>query len=390
MATVVAAVRDAANTLANKQVVDMADVIDLIEPDATPFMVLLKQGIGKRTAHNWKVQWLTDEPFPYTDTVNGSYTHGGGTLTVDNGSYWRVNDVGVELGNYQVFRVTAKSGNNLTITEVGSWDSDIADGETLLNLGSAYEAGADYVNPVSTKASVDYNYLQIQRDTVGATEIWRLTKTYGQNDWAYQLAKKMASHKRQIERSLIYSERSYVTTGTHPYGTVRGVHNWISTNANSSFGAFSWASLKDEILKVVKADMSVSPDVVILTTLDVLGYAMQGTESAIRITTGAKVYGLNINTFICPGLNKPAVLLPHPELSKLSDLSGVAYILAMNPERIKYVRAAGNGISLDTHVRVNIQDPGETIRIDEIYTAFSLEVHHEKTLAFVAGITAPS
>ena len=79
-------------------------------------------------------------------------------------------------------------------------------------------------------------------------------------------------------------------------------------------------------LKVVKADMSAAPDVVILTTLDVLGYAMEGTESAIRVRTGARVYGLNINTFICPGLNKPAVLLPHPELSKLSDLSGVACV----------------------------------------------------------------
>jgi hypothetical protein len=105
------------------------------------------------------------------------------------------------------------------------------------------------------------------------------------------------------------------------------------------------------------------------------------------VRTGQTRFGINISTYITPGLDYPATIVVHPEFVKASGLANVAMILGFNPERMKYVAFSGNGVSLDTHVRTNVQDAGPTIRVDEWYTGFSLECRWEKLHNVLLGIT---
>jgi hypothetical protein len=251
----------------SRQVIDMSDTIDILEPDKMPFIVFLKRGLGKRTGHNWKVEWFTDTPFPYLDTLDGSHAAGDTTITVDNPTYWQVWDTGVEMANHDVFRVASIDGSVLTVAWITTPTSGMADATQLMNTGSAYESGADYKDPKSTKETADYNYLQIFRDTVGATEVQRMTKMYGGGDWAYQVRKKANEHGRKLERAALFNERDYTTSGTHPYGVMRGMNKWISTHRNASFGSVSQKKLDDEFRAVREEDMSNATKYIVMCSL---------------------------------------------------------------------------------------------------------------------------
>jgi hypothetical protein len=319
---------------------------------------------------------------PHIDTLNGSVASNASSLVVDNVSYWQVRDTGIEAANFQCFVVTAVTTDTstLTITRVGTWSSGIADAVELINTGSAHEEGADFEEPVSTKETMQYNYLQIFRETVGMTEMQRLTKMYGGADWPYQVRKKGTEHGRKLERGAWFNERSYVTSGTHPYGTVRGIKNWISTHSNTSFGAITLKKLDDELRACAEEDQVSADKYYLFTSLAVKGIIsrLAASSTTEMVKTGTKVFGINISTYNSPALDVPLNIVAHPEFTQITGMAAAGFIIRMNPSRIRYVRASGNGINLDTHIRVNVQDPGETIRVDEWYTCMGLELHWEK------------
>jgi len=386
-----AAIRNAYNTLTggqtSRQVIDMADKIDQLYPTKMPFIVLLNRGLGKRNAHNWKIEWFTDDPFPHIDTTNGSLGIGATSIVVDNGNYWLANDVILDLANFDVARITSVATNTLTVVWATTPTAGIADGTEIVNIGSAWESGSTYGTPRSTKEVADYNYVQILREPMGMTEIQRGTKMYGGADWAYQAKKKGAEHARKLERLAWWGERKYETGGTNPYGMMRGLHQNITTNVNASFGAVTQAKLDAFLQSCREGDISMDSKMFMFTDLTVKSYISHLANTKERVRTGATVFGINVATYESPALDHPLTIISHPEFSLTTGLDKVAYIVQFHTDRLKRGIFSNNGVNLDTHIRPNVQNPGYTSRVDEWYSTQTMVVKREAMHGRLGGIS---
>ena len=395
-------VRDEYNTLnsgtVERQRIQISDDIDQLEPGKMPFLVLLKQGLGKRTVGNWKFHWFMDSPFPHIDTLNGTVNgctvDASVTVNVNNGEYWQVWDTFIETSSFGVFRITSITADALTCTViVAPSGNNMASADEIINTGSAYESGADYKLPRSTIETQDYNYGQIFRETVGMTEVQQMTEMVaGGADWAYQTRKLMPHHARKLERAAWFNERKYATGGTHPYGMLRGIHRWAVDGGtiNASWGDFTMAKLDTFMLTLVEADQDTERKFFMFTSNTVLGIMSRTAQAAgnYQIKQSETTFGVRFTSFQSNATPDAIKVVVHPEFVQTSGLDTAAYIMAFSPERLKYVKFAGNGVNLDTHVRAKIQDPGETIRVDEVYTMFSIQcLRPASTIGYLNGIT---
>lgn len=380
-----------ADDAVERPVVDVSNKIDLINPKATPFLQLVKL-LGTETCHNMKFEWLSDELMPHWDTLDGTVQIAAATLDVDSGEMWQVWDVGYIPSTAGVFRVDSISTDQLTITWVKAQTAAAADEANVLNTASSYEAGADFKQPRSIKETHDYNYCQIIRHTVGATEIQRATKMYGGPDFPYQKRKKAEEFKLKEEFALLWSERSHGTGGTHPHWTTRGWRNFVTTNVrNQADVALTRAALNTHIR--VMADSGDESATTWLALCSRLGLQIvtQLATSIERIDTGKEKALLGIAVFRYIGPNGVLNLVVHPEFSKdSSTLTNQMFLMDLNPRRMKVRRMPvdiGMGTQVGTQLRMNVQDPGETVRIDELYNIIGLQLGHEETQGVIYNLS---
>jgi len=386
--------RDAYNSLTggatSRQKIQMEDMIDILQPSATPFLRIAR-ALGKTETRNWKYEWFEDNPFPHVDTIDGSVAAEGVTVAPDHPNYWQVWDrfvVGGKAGHaptYDVARITANDGTNLTVEWVTASPSALEDGIQIINIGSAFEAGATYKEPKSTKENAQSNYMQIIRDSIGITEVFDVTALYGGRDLPYQLRKKFQEHKRKLERNIYWGESDYDTDGTHPDGGMKGLRQFITTNSNTSFGATTLAKWLTEIRTCTEADVDMSK-LVVFTDLFVIQQLASLGNNLLQLKQGDNRLGLSIYELagVAP---RPVRFIACPEFYDAglgTSFEGTAYMISVNPSRMKRVTLPG----LDTHLRVDIANPGYTLTVDEYYTSQGLILKQESTHNFISGITA--
>lgn len=92
---------------------DVSDIIGIVSPYETPLLDHL--GDPQRSATSTVHEWLEDTLLPNTDAVDGAVTISGTSVTVDNGSRFRVGDQVQPEGSREVLFVTAISSNTLTV-----------------------------------------------------------------------------------------------------------------------------------------------------------------------------------------------------------------------------------------------------------------------------------
>ena len=120
---------------------DVSDVISLVSPFETPLLDLL--GDAKSAATSTIHEWLEDSLLPNTDSVNQTTFTPNPTdatsITVANGSRFRIGDQVRPGDSNEVMFVNAVAGNSLGVTRGygGSTPHALADDMTLHILGNA-------------------------------------------------------------------------------------------------------------------------------------------------------------------------------------------------------------------------------------------------------------
>jgi len=246
MVTVNTGVRGTADITSSRLRVDMADKVHLLDPSAHPYTRMLSAsaeegrapGLQKKASIEADFHWHEDELIPFWSQVNnsGGYTAGATSIVVDNGSYFRANDIiqftastGV---NQEIARVTAVSTNTLTVsrgygeTSAGA----LSDNDYVLRVGNANEEGATIGTLASTQSAKKSNYCQIFRTPFGVTNTEKNSATYDGSDLDFQRKKKLMLHMREIELAGFFSELKLDTSGTKPLRLTRGLNKRISTN----------------------------------------------------------------------------------------------------------------------------------------------------------------
>jgi hypothetical protein len=217
----------------------MDPVIKQLEPDDAPFTVMLSQ-VSSRPAKSQKVEWLSDQLVPRLTTLAVAVLIADTTITVaaGTGTYFRANDI-LRLANGENVRVVSVAGDVITVVRsIGLVAaSAVAISTDVIKIGNASAEGATLGTIKMTQQVANYNYCQIQRDPLGFTKTLEASDLYGGKEPQYEAKKKMMEHRRQMENTLFFGQRSLDTSSySAPIGYCGGLVDFISSNVTTVGG----------------------------------------------------------------------------------------------------------------------------------------------------------
>lgn len=195
-----------------------------------PYMIPLLSRLGfSEPIANTKHEWYEDSMFAYETLVNGAKLDTDTTITVDDGSIFRVNHI-IRIGE-ELLKVTAVNGNDLTVSRgyAGTTAAAIADNARVEILFVEGEEGADARAGRFKQRVNKYNYTQIIDETIevsGTALAMAEHATGGMNPYDREQSKKMQEVALQLEKALINGVR-------YSNGQVRqmgGLRYFLTTN----------------------------------------------------------------------------------------------------------------------------------------------------------------
>lgn len=240
---------------------DMEDAIHLISPFDVPFLGTYGaeggSALSSEDTSSKKVEWIEDELVPSSDTVNETFSDSDTTLTVDNGGYFKANDL-IRIGD-ELLVVSAVSGNDLTVSR-GYGDSSAAaasDGAKITILGTLPVEGADPVSGVNFQRVSKYNMTQIYQDELEVTRSEEKAAKYGvSSEIAYQGGKRLKEAAIKLEQNIILGSR-YEDTGAKKR-SMGGLDYFITSNVDAATTSLTMTKINDQMQNSFNAGGNVS------------------------------------------------------------------------------------------------------------------------------------
>jgi hypothetical protein len=145
---------------------DVSQAFYMINMPQTPLLNEIEiPGVAMNTKHNW---W-DDVRQPISTTLGGSYTSGGGTLTVAASAGLRVGSLfQVNSTVYRVTAVNSATSIDVAVADSGS-DASHGSGDKVVFLGNASPEGKEYEDSDYTQREERLNVTQIFDDFVKIT-----------------------------------------------------------------------------------------------------------------------------------------------------------------------------------------------------------------------------
>lgn len=237
----------------NREDLDFAEGIALLDPNQNPFTLMTMQ-VAKGVAMNVQHFWLEDELQPETDTCAAATT-GQTDITVTHCGRFAKGDLVRVNGSNEVMLVTdteatTSAAGTITVTRdygqgsTPGWSTaladDIASGSYLTILGNAFEQGYGLSTIKGTVPNERYNYCQDIRTSFGMSDIVKYAMVHGENEWALQKRKKAIEHMRMIEyvnmfgRPVVGDKGIYASaTGNTAPTAAGGLHYFLDTYCDS-------------------------------------------------------------------------------------------------------------------------------------------------------------
>lgn len=198
---------------------DVADLVGIVSPFETPLLDAI--GDAQRAAQSTIHEWIEDTLLPNTDTINqGSFSPNptdATSITVANGSRFRVGDQVRPDGLREVMFVTAIAGNVLTVVRRygNTTGGALSNGLKLTILGNAALEGDDRPAARFTDRVRKRNYTQIFTAAVEVSGSMQAARAHGVADEAdYQ--------KQERLRELLRDLENCVVNGVAPTATQQG------------------------------------------------------------------------------------------------------------------------------------------------------------------------
>jgi len=378
-------INDATTTqtiLSNQRVVDMADKIYLLEPNAAPLYVLVSK-LNKRVAISTTVEWLEDELNPSWTTLAQSAHSADGVLTAASSIFNAYDLVKVPITG-EVLLVTAVTLTAVTVTRSvgGTAAASAASAADVVIIGSAFKEGSAYsdLSTLSTKTARAYNYLQIFRKSVEITKTLANSELYGGDDRSYQRKKKGIELMRDLERSFLFGERAEDTST--PRRTTGGIDEYISTNATAAGGTLTETEFEGFLRTIFRYGSNTRYLFSAPVVLSVISMWAQG---KLNMFSKDKTYGIAISQYISPhgtiNLVKELMLENAGGVSSTSYYGGYAFAIELEEVVYRYLQ------NRDVQFETEIQHPGDDFFKDQYICEVGLEFHQERKHGQLTGVT---
>jgi hypothetical protein len=274
-------------------------------------------------------------------------------------------------------RVTTATASPITVVRgIGSTAAAaLVDNEPLLILADSNEEGATSRNAKTLQVENKYNYAQIFRTTVGATETNAATTLYGGTDRNIQRKKKGIEHTLKMERQFWFGERSLLTTGAHPRRTTGGVFEYLSDNFYDAGGMLTESEWENFLDTAFTKGSGIKWGFMSGSVISIINLWAKG---RLQVLPKDKTYGLDVVKYVSP----------HGELNMIKNklFTGATYgsycvVLDLEDECI--VQRTLRDTKLKTNVQANDADSWK----DEYITEAGIEVKLADRHAVLYNIT---
>jgi hypothetical protein len=359
--------------------IDVSREIKRYEPNASPFTVLMmnsrKKMIGSTETH-----WYDQPSQIVWSAVNndGGYNEAAEEFVFDDVSFLTAGDLIKFPRTGEVClvkKVTAATNTIEVVRSVGATAAAALNNDDPVHrLGTAMEEASSAPESRLFQPDKLTNYTQIVRTTWDGsrTEDDEDLKT-SESERTRNAREKALEHKRDIERVLLFGEKSEDSTGKRR--TCGGLTEFIKTNviAVPGKGTVTEDFLEKEICEpLFKYDDSDRLCVCSQRWFTIFNRFANG---KLEVLQSDKTYGVRISKYISAHGN--LLLVTSKEL--VQSYAYHMFMLSMKDLRYRPYRNA------DTKLRTNIQSPDFDGYKDEYLTEFTLEVRREKNHAIITN-----
>ena len=383
MPSMVSGIRGLNQILSGRIVPDMADVINLLEPSRYPLVTVLNSLKKVKQARNSQIRWMEDELDPRTDLINnaGGYTAAAVSIVVDNGAFFRVNDLIHVPRTSENLRVSGVATNTLTVVRsVGDQSAAaVNDDEPLLILGGAQREGDTSRALISTLEVEHNNFTQIVRTPFGTTNTQAASELYDGNDLDYQAAKKLIEHAIDIERILLFGQRSSATVNNQFLRTCGGLLERIQTNRIDIAGILTESQLDAVCRSAFRYGGNMKLGIFSPRVVQAINNFAK--EKLVTVPEDES-YGLALRKYVSPFGD---LYLTNHWLLQGNIYSGHGIIVDMDNLILRPLRGMDGTSRFAKRVK-NIQAPDEDARRDEYLSEFSFMVQQEKTHSLLTNV----
>jgi hypothetical protein len=383
--------------LSNDLAVSMSEKVAMLDVDNTQFTTRLMK-LPEQTASSFKEEWMDDQLLP-TNTALSATAASGDTnlaLTTNEGSYWKVGDIGKFVQTGEAFRVTAVAASALTVVRaIGSVAAATAASGTgnggIIRIVGSNEQGGTLPTALVTQKVANYNYCGIVRNSYRYTETASWVRWYSGKPLAYARRKVGIEHKREIEQSLFFGARSYTAGTNAPRCTSGGLDEYISTNITTVNGTLDKGAFNDflrsglEYGERSRKVLFASPIIA-----QVLSEFLQ--DNWVRATPSDNVWGVNVQ-FVISGVHgtKIPVFVKNDwkrfgEAANTAAIGTRAYLVDMTNVELLRAPSSPKGprfASLYTKREANDADESA----EEFLSEYTLRVSNETAHANLRGVT---
>jgi len=204
-------------------------------------------------------------------------------------------------------------------------------------------------------------------------------------------------HKMDIEQAMLFGEgvttvANEATNGTIPVRFSHGIVPFTSANGkvyNLSYASSGYDAFLDAMEDFFAPEGGNSGEKLVLASRKVITYLNKlGAGSFMNNSVGSSQYRLDVNNI--PGAFGHTVTVVNTIFGNLHFVAEPLlrgpwedYCVAVDLSNVAYRPLVGNGVSRDTFIETNVQNPGIDGRQDQIITEGGLEISLPETHAIL-------
>jgi hypothetical protein len=279
----------------------------------------------------------------------------------------------------------------------------IAAGDSFANgnkgqvIGSAWAEGTDSPVGWEDKLYDREGYCQIFKTGMNIFSGTALATEYRgiANEFQRIWQDKLMEHKMDIEQAMLFgigSASNETSTSTAPVRTTWGLLPYTESYGkiyNMSYSSSGYDAFLDAMEDFFAPESGNSGNKLVLASRKVITYLNKlGSGSFLNNSVGSSQYRLDVATV--PGAFGHTVTVVNTIFGNLHFVQEPLlrgpwedYCVAVDMKNVAYRPLSGNGVSRDTFIETNIQDPGVDGRQDQIITEAGLEISVPETHAIL-------
>jgi len=348
---------------------DLSDILELVVARHPTLISLIPQAGNNQEATNTKHEWLEDTLEPEASVLTQDVSATATTINVADGSIFQPEMVITVEGSDEVMKVTAVSGNTLTVTR--GWGGTTAEAHSANSevkiISRPAEEGSDPGDDPGKYPTTEWNQTEIFDYTAKISTTAQAVKQHGiDNALNYRVRQAVERITRRMNNAIIFGRR--VPRSTSERGTMGGILYFLKQNGgnvvNAAGSDLTQKLLNDTIEKIYLKGGS--PNVLVCNTTQARKISAFNTNNIV-IQREDQTAGNFVARFVADlpaGVITTIVVDPNFPKDKIAIL---------DTSRLKLVPLRGQKLK-----DVDATIPGALYVARRVYGEYTLEVRNAK------------